>query len=148
MATVIVQSDSLAAWTGLAGALAGVVLAAGIDWWRARRAERKQTRRDLLRAGRELATTATVYGRANRTAGKAKDEPAWREILDARSTAMVAAIWNIDIVGVAELNTAAKAIIDVALKPTPGDEAEADRRSDEMRGAVLAFGDAVQKAKL
>jgi hypothetical protein len=51
MATVVVlQSDELGAWIGVAGVAVGVVLAAGIDWWRSRRAERKQKRLELLRA--------------------------------------------------------------------------------------------------
>ena len=58
MTIVVVQPDELGPWLGVAGVTVGVVLTAGIDWLRTRRAERKQMRHDLLRAGSEVAAAA------------------------------------------------------------------------------------------
>ncbi len=85
MTVVVVQSDELSAWIGVAGVAVGVVLTTGIDSWRGRRAERKETRRRLLQAGSDLSAAAASYQKATRAAGEARDEAVWLEVIQARS---------------------------------------------------------------
>lgn len=146
---VVVQSDDLAAWIGVAGVAVGVVLGAGIDSWRSRKAERKRLRRDLTRAGTELAHATTAWARANRAAGEARNEAAWVEVIDARGDAWSAAMLTIRGAGVAELDKAALQVAGVALKAPPDSEPEAVLQHAVAQGAALdAYWDVVRKAKL
>jgi hypothetical protein len=80
MATVVVvQSDDLAAWIGVAGVAVGVLLTAGIDGWRNRKVESKRRRVALIHAGFELAArvqdlcgVVNAVGDAHR---EGKDQP-------------------------------------------------------------------------
>jgi hypothetical protein len=151
VATVIViQSDDLAAWIGVAGVAVGVVLAAAIDWWRTRRAENKQTRLDLLRAASELAGTATAAERTNRVAGQTENDGASIEDSDARQAAMRSALVTIKIIGDRGLDEAALGIVAVAIKPMPPaeDQVAFQRRMHELSDALKVFRDAVRNAKL
>lgn len=151
MATiVVVESDTLAVWTGLVGALGGVALGAGLDWLRTRVAERKRTRAELLRAASDVVNNAQAWVRASAAAGDAKDEAAWIEILGERSAAMNAALLTIRITGNPELQTAAMELLASAMTPMPPAE---DRgafrvRLDEINARLRAFRDIVQAAKL
>jgi sugar phosphate isomerase/epimerase len=150
MATVVVvQSDELAAWIGVAGVVVGVVLTAGIDTWRSRRAERKQQRDALIRAGGELARAATALAKAERAAGSHRNEAAWIEAIDARANAMADAGQTIRLAGEEALDEAALRIVAVALREMP--EADPDATSayvTELGGEVARFTAAVRHAKL
>ena len=74
---VVVQSDDLAAWIGVAGVVVGVVLSTGLDWWRSRRAKRAAARQELLRAGNELYSATAARTAVVNAAGDAIGEPAW-----------------------------------------------------------------------
>lgn len=151
MATiVVVQSDELAVWTGLIGALGGVALGAWIDWLRTRSVERKRTRAELLRAASQVVTRAQASVRARAAAGNAKDEPAWIEILEARSAAMNAALLTIRVLGNKELEAAAIDLLAVALKPMPPFETQGPYRERlrEISEQLRVFRDIVQASKL
>lgn len=151
MATiVIVQSDELAAWTGLIGALGGVALGAGLDWWRTRVADRNRTRSELLRAASRVVTSAQALVRARAAAGDAKDEAAWIEILETRSAAMNAALLTIRVIGNEKLETAAIDLLAVALEPMPPFDTQGPYR-ERLHGIsekLRVFRDIVQAAKL
>jgi hypothetical protein len=120
MATiVVVQSDELAVWTGLIGALGGVALGAFIDWRRTRAAERRRTRAEVIRVGTEAFASAQEWQQANQAAGKAKDEAAWIEVIDARSAATRAALLTVNVIGNKELNTAMVELVADAMEPMP-----------------------------
>lgn len=151
MATiVVVQSDELAVWTGLIGALGGVALGAWIDWRRTRASERKRTRAELLRAASEVVTSAQASVRATQAAGDAKGEAAWIEIIDARSAAMNAALLTIRVIGNKDLERAAMELVAAALKPMPPFDREGAfrQRLHEISTELRAFQDLVEAAKL
>jgi len=146
---VVVQSDDLAAWIGLAGVVVGVVLSTSIDSWRSRRADRKQTREALIRAGGELARAAAALAKAERAAGPHKNEPAWIEAIDARANAMAAAGQTIRLAGDDTLDAASLRIVTVAMRQMPGgDSAATSAYLKEVGDEIAAFRDAVRKAKL
>jgi hypothetical protein len=148
---VVIQSDDLAAWIGVAGVAVGVVLAAGIDWWRNRRAERRQTRCDLLHAGTDLSAAVGSLARAGRAAGAAaKSDPAWMEVVDGRSDAMRVALQRIMGVAGQEVDNAANAIIRASYKAMPDatDQEAFLRYAQEMMDVMGRYRDAVEKAKL
>jgi membrane glycosyltransferase len=146
---VVVQSDDLAAWIGVAGVVVGVVLSTSIDAWRSRRADRKQKREALIRAGGELAQSAAALAKAERAAGPHKNEPPWIEAIDARANAMAAAGQTIRLAGDKTLDDASLEIVTVAMGQMPeGDPAATTAYLKELGDKITAFGDAVRKAKL
>ena len=148
-AVVVVQSDDLSAWIGVAGVAVGVVLAAGIDWWRGRRAERKETRNRLLRAGSELASAVAAYQRTWRAAGKAAGEPAWHEAIQARADALHAAALTINLAGNKEIEAASSQLLKVAFQAPPASGLEAiTRQLHELAAALAAYREAVRNARL
>lgn len=70
---VIVQSDELAAWLGIAGVVVGAALTAGLQWWRDQGTEEKKRRRELRAAADEL------WGSANTLVAIAATLPAVQE---------------------------------------------------------------------
>jgi hypothetical protein len=152
MATiVVVQSDALAAWTGLIGALGGVVLGAWIDWLRRRAAERKRTRTELLRAGSDFVSNARPYVRAVQDAAKAEDKAPWIAVQDAREAAMDAAMDKISLIDDKELDKAAAALVTDAMTPMPSGEGQDDaylRRQHESSAKLQAYRDVVRALKL
>jgi hypothetical protein len=149
-AVVVVQSDELAVWTGLVGALGGVALGACLDWWRSRVAERKRTRTELLRAASQVVTSAQASVRASAVAGDSKDEAAWVEILETRSAAMNAALLTIRVIGNKNLEMAAMDLLGVALKPMPPFDIQGPHRErlHEISEKLRVFRDIAQAAKL
>lgn len=146
---VIVKSDDLSAWIGIAGVIVGVVLAAGIDWQRSRRTERRELRRRLLQSGSDLASAATAYTRTTRAAGAAMGEPAWHEAIQARLDAMSAAALTVNLAGDKTLEAAAGRIIKVAFEAgAASDTAVIAQHMDEQAAAIAAYRDAVHKARL
>lgn len=135
MTVVVVQSDDLAAWIGLAGVVVGVVLTEGFDWLKSRRAEQRQKRQELLRAGDELAQASTAVADLFRQAGNSVNELPWIEALNARQSALMRAHRTIREAGVKEIDDAADEI--VAATQQSGNAVPFDR-----------FRDAVQRAKL
>jgi hypothetical protein len=135
MTVVVVQSDELAAWIGVAGVVVGVVLTAGIDWWKSRRAEQKQKRKELIRAGDELAQASAAVAELSRLAGNSANEVPWIEALNARQSAIIRAHRTIREAGVKEIDDAADEI--VAATQHSGNAIPFD-----------LFRDAVLKAKL
>jgi hypothetical protein len=147
---VVVQSDTLAVWTGLVGALGGVALGASIDSLRTRAAERKRTRTELLRGGSEALAHAAAYVRASQASERAKDEAAWVEVIDARQAALQAALMTIRVIGNNDLYKAAIWVVAAFLEPMPSgeDEGAVERRMDEANSRLREFKDLVQAAKL
>jgi hypothetical protein len=146
---VVVESDSLAVWTGLVGALGGVVLGAGLDWLRTRAAERKRTRTELMLAGTEFVSNAGQYVRAIQAAAKAEEKAPWIAVQDAREAAINAAIDRISLIKDKELDKAVQALVTAAMTRPPGEDQDAlNRRQDETSVKLEAFRDAVNAAKL
>jgi hypothetical protein len=147
---VVVQSDDLAAWIGVAGVAVGVALGAGIDSLRTRRAERKRMLRDLIRAGSDLAAAAGAFEKAVWLAGDDKGDAAWVEVIDARSDAMRSALVTIRDAGDKALDQAALAIVSrcTSRPPSPEDKAAFARYVNEAAEALSAFTEAARKAKL
>jgi hypothetical protein len=112
----------LAAWTGLAGVVVGVLMTTGIDMWRSRLAERKALRRDLLAAGEDLAAAAEGLARSAKAAGPNKDDPRWIEILDARDDVLRKAMRTVRASGVPELDFAVTRILAAAMHPPESNE--------------------------
>lgn len=146
---VVVQSDDLSAWIGVAGVAVGVVLTTGIDWWRSRRRERKELRHRLLQAGSDLSAAASAYQKATQAAGEARDEPAWHEVIQTRLEAFRAASLTINLAGNKELDAAALQIVKVAFQPVDfNDPAAIVQNGYELSAVLTAFRDAVRQAEL
>lgn len=157
MATiVVVQSDELAVWTGLIGALGGVVLGAGIDAWRSRRAEHAQTRRGLIRAGNDFAASAeslqVVVESASDAYFKEPDagpNPLWTAVIRDRMEDARVAIEVIAPYFSPEMVKTLREVGHIAARPImSGDQAARERRSRELREALAAYRAAVLKSKL
>jgi hypothetical protein len=74
---VVVQSDDLAAWIGVAGVAVGIILTTGLEWWRDRRVQRRDSRRELRAAAHDLigsSTTLLAVASWYRTEGKGRLE--------------------------------------------------------------------------
>ena len=146
---LVVQSDDLAAWVGAVSGLAGVVLGAGIDSWRRKRADRRQMRRDLIHAGTRLATATTAFRRAALAAGDAQAEPQWRAMLDAHLAEMGAAGVIINEPGIAEVSRASLAVVASIFSAADLSTAEGNLALARAQGDLIkAYNDAVRKAKL
>jgi hypothetical protein len=148
---VVVQSHDLSAWIGVAGVAVGVVLAAGIDWLRTRRAERKQMRQVLVRAGSDLAgaVSAEMDVITTATAAGAMDHPAWVALLQARGDELRTAYATIREFGVPELDKAAfRIVLAAADRSSPADPAAVAGEDRELPEALNAFWIAVRNAKL
>jgi hypothetical protein len=158
MTTVVVQPDDLGAWIGVAGVAVGVVLAAGIDWWRSRRTGRKELRQRLMQAGSDLAAAATAYQRTTRAAGTAMNEPAWHELIQTRLDAMRIASLTINLAGDISIHHASLQIVKAASAPpeqddvSPGGAAaflqQTYRQLSDQDDVLNAYWEAVRKAKL
>ncbi len=146
---VVVQSGDLAAWVGAVSGLAGVVLGAGIDSLRRKRAERERKRHDLIRAGTRLAQAASAYKRASTVAGNEPADPLWRQILDGHLEQMENASSTISQAGDEEVTRASLAIVTTAFSShEPSTPEEATMTITSQAGAMSAYRDAVSKAKL
>lgn len=153
---VIIKSDDLSAWIGIAGVVVGVVLAAWIDWWRSHRTRRLELRHELLRAGSDLAFATGAYHSTARAAGTARDEPAWHELLQARLNEMGTASLTINLSGNETIQQASLQIVEAAstlpAEPAPADPAVFLRQTftqlSANAAALAAYREAVRKAKL
>ncbi len=149
MTVVVVQSDELSAWIGVAGVAVGVVLSTGIDWWRSRRTGRRELRHRLLQAGSDLAAAATGYQSTTRAAGAAMSEPAWHELIQARLEALRTAYLIINLAGDKGVEVAAGHIVKVAFDAAASSDMTVITQQMREQGAALAaYREAVRKAKL
>ena len=143
---VVVQSDDLAAWIGVAGVVVGVVLSTGLDWWRSRKAKRAVARQELLRAGNELYSATAARTAVVNAAGDAIGEPAWVLVVAQFQAAQSAAMAKIVAAGIPPINQAAAEVVKAASqpfeKPTTGDD-----RFGPDGGALIRFGEAVRIAE-
>ena len=158
MATVVVvQSDQLAAWIGVAGVVVGVALTTVIDSWHTRQAKRKQMRADLLRAKGMLFDSAVAVQRARRVdwdGQRENNDPSWAQLVLAQEANWREAMSTIESAGVAELSAAARMIEAVAsqqarfLASRGGDHAEVIEAGRQGVEADRAFLKALRNAKL
>jgi hypothetical protein len=146
---VVVQSDDLSAWIGLAGVAVGVILTAGIEWWRSRLTDRKETRSRLMRAGSDVQAAAAAFQKATSAAGSARNEAPWLELIHARGEAMHKALLTINLSGDKATQDAALQIVKTGLEPMPETgQAEIRQYLKEQAAALSAYRDAVRKARI
>lgn len=145
---VVVQSDILAAWIGLAGVGVGVLLSGGLDWWRSRIAERKATRQQFTVAVDELIGSANAltvamegFGIAHRQGGASgtagDDLIGWVQLMMTQAERLQKASEAIRRLGKPELGQAAAEVASAAMgsvgpNATPGN-------TQSLAAAVAAF---------
>ncbi len=146
---IVVQSGDLAAWVGAVSGLAGVVLGAGIDGWRRRRAEAARRRSDLIRAGARLFLAASAYRSATSAAGAARKEPQWQAVINPYLAEMTEAGVTINEPGIREISKAGMAVAGYILrKKEPATPREASDEVHAQTDLISAYNEAVRKAKL
>ena len=85
---VVVQSDELSAWIGIAGVAVGVLLTAGIDSLRKRAAERNNRHDILLDYGSNIVTGGISLAEARDAAGVNAHQSPWAEMIATRKDAL------------------------------------------------------------
>jgi hypothetical protein len=150
---VVVQSDSLAAWVGVVGGLSGVVLGAGIDSYRRWRADRAQRRRDVLKLGDSICTSAVqalTAARAVFTAIAAQqDSTGPKAKLDARSDDVDRDAVALTLAGTEDTVQVIQQLRQVAMRAAetlPGPATDA--WNTDLATALANYQAAVRKAKL
>jgi hypothetical protein len=85
---VVVQSDELAAWVGVAGVAVGVVLTTGIEALRRHFAARTERTQVILDGGSGIYDAGNAYLLALRIAGDRRAEQPWAEMIASRHEAL------------------------------------------------------------
>jgi len=140
---VVVQSDDLAAWIGVAGVVIGIVLGASVDAARHHTAQRRQRQKDLNRAAADILLTGMAFGEAERAVNEHPDDAGYLQILDAKQAEMARVL---DLAAAVEDDPFKDAAFDLLEKARNGivrlDPAETRERLDALTRVLQAFIDA------